>query len=330
MPKWNPISISGYHIREAGSTAAQEIAFTLADGIAYVDAAVKRGLDVDAFAGRLSFFFNVHNNFLEEVAKFRAARRLWARTMRERFHAKDPRSCTLRFHAQTAGSTLTAQQPDNNVVRVGLQALAAVMGGCQSLHTNGRDEALALPTEASARIALRTQQIVAHESGAADIVDPLGGSYALEALTDELEERAIAYLTRIDEMGGMVEAIAQGYPQREIEEAAYQYQREIEEKKRVIVGVNEFASEHEPPFDTMQVDPSLEERQVKRLRAFRANRSQDAVQRSLSELRRGAEGSANVVPLIVGAVKSKATLGEIANSLRDVFGEHGRERPPKP
>src|SRR5437588_8144796 len=251
MPKWNPISISGYHIREAGSTAAQEIAFTLADGIAYVDAAAKRGLDVDSFAGRLSFFLNVHNNFLEEVAKFRAARRLWARTMRERFKAKDPRSWTLRFHAQTAGSTLTAQQPDNNVVRVALQAFAAAMGGCQSLHTNGRDEALALPTEASARIALRTQQIVAHESGAADIIDPLGGSYALESLTDELEERAIAYLTRIDEMGGMVAAIAEGYPQREIEEAAYQYQREIEEKKRVIVGVNEFAVEGEAPFDTM-------------------------------------------------------------------------------
>jgi methylmalonyl-CoA mutase, N-terminal domain len=250
--------------------------------------------------------------------------------MRERFGAKDPRSCTLRFHAQTAGSTLTAQQPDNNVVRVGLQALAAVMGGCQSLHTNGRDEALSLPTEASARIALRTQQIVAHESGAADIIDPLGGSYALESLTDDLEERAITYLTRIDEMGGMVEAIAQGYPQREIEEAAYQYQREIEEKKRVIVGVNEFASEGEPPFDTMQVDPSLEERQVKRLRAFRAGRSQDAVHRSLSDLRKGAEGSANVVPLIVAAVKSKATLGEIANALREVFGEHGREKTAAP
>ncbi|MFL5248988.1 MAG: methylmalonyl-CoA mutase [Myxococcales bacterium] len=330
MPKWNPISISGYHIREAGSTAAQEIAFTLADGIAYVDAAMKRGLDVDAFAGRLSFFFNVHNNFLEEVAKFRAARRLWARTMKERFHAKDPRSWTLRFHAQTAGSTLTAQQPDNNVVRVALQAFAAVMGGCQSLHTNGRDEALALPTEASARIALRTQQIVANESGAADIADPLGGSYALEALTDELEERAIAYLTRIDEMGGMVEAIARGYPQREIEEAAYQYQREIEDKKRVIVGVNEFQVEGQPPFDTMQVDPSLEERQVKKLRAFRASRSQEAVQRSLSDLKRGAEGSGNVVPLIVAAVKSKATLGEIANSLREVFGEHGREKTMQP
>ncbi len=324
MPKWNPISISGYHIREAGSTAAQEIAFTLADGIAYVDAAVKRGLAVDSFAPRLSFFLNVHNNFLEEVAKFRAARRLWARTMRERFGAKDPRSWTLRFHAQTAGSTLTAQQPDNNVVRVALQAFAAVLGGCQSLHTNSRDEALALPSEESARIALRTQQIVAHESGAADLVDPLGGAYALEAVTDDLEEKAIAYLTRIDSMGGMVQAIASGYPQREIEEAAYRYQKEIENKERVIVGVNEFVSEGDPPLETMQVDPRLEALQVERLRAFRAARSQEAAQRALSDLKRAAEGTQNVLPQIVSAVKARATLGEIANGLRDVFGEHGR------
>jgi methylmalonyl-CoA mutase, N-terminal domain len=324
MPKWNPISISGYHIREAGSTAAQEIAFTLADGIAYVDAAVKRGLDVDSFAGRLSFFLNVHNNFLEEVAKFRAARRLWARTMRERFKAKDPRGWTLRFHAQTAGSTLTAQQPDNNVVRVALQAFAAVMGGCQSLHTNSRDEALALPSEQSARIALRTQQIVAHESGAADLIDPLGGAYALEALTNELEEKAIQYLTRIDSMGGMVEAIASGYPQREIDEAAYRYQKEIEDHKRIIVGVNEFVSEGESPFDTMRVDPRLEEQQVERVRAFRAARSQDGAQRALSELKRAARGTENVVPHIVSSVKARATLGEIANALREVFGEHGR------
>ncbi len=324
MPKWNPISISGYHIREAGSTAAQEIAFTLADGIAYVEAAVKRGLAVDSFAPRLSFFLNVHNNFLEEVAKFRAARRLWAHTMRERFEAKDPRSWTLRFHAQTAGSTLTAQQPDNNVVRVALQAFAAVLGGCQSLHTNSRDEALALPSEESARIALRTQQIVAHESGAADLVDPLGGAYALEALTDDLEEKAIAYLTRIDSMGGMVQAIASGYPQREIEEAAYRYQKEIENKERVIVGVNEFVSEGDPPLETMQVDPRLEEQQVERLRAFRAARSQEAAQHALSDLKRAAQGTENVLPHIVSAVKARATLGEIANALRDVFGEHGR------
>ena len=323
MPKWNPISISGYHIREAGSTAAQEIAFTLADGIAYVDAAVKRGLPVDSFGPRLSFFLNVHNNFLEEVAKFRAARRLWARTMRERFKAEDPRSWTLRFHAQTAGSTLTAQQPDNNVVRVALQAFAAVMGGCQSLHTNSRDKALALPSEESARIALRTQQIIAAESGAADLIDPLGGGYALEALTDQLEEKAIAYLTRIDSMGGMVQAIASGYPQREIEAAAYRYQKEIEGKERVIVGVNEFETEGEPPLETLKIDPRLEEQQVERLRAFRAARSQEAARRALSSLTRAAQGTDNVLPHIVSAVKARATLGEIANSLREVFGEHG-------
>ena len=322
VPKWNPISISGYHIREAGSTAAQEIAFTLGDGIAYVDAAVKRGLDVDSFAGRLSFFFNVHNNFIEEVAKFRAARRLWARTMRERFRARDPRSWTLRFHAQTAGSTLTAQQPDNNVVRVALQALAAVMGGCQSLHTNGRDEALSLPTEASARIALRTQQIVAHESGVCDFIDPLGGSHSVEALTDELEAKAVAYLAKIDEMGGMVEAISRGYPQREIEDAAYVAQKEIEEKKQVVVGVNEFAVEGEPPFEMLRVDPALEEQQVARLKKFRADRAQAAAAGALSTLKKAAEGSENLVPHIVSAVKARATLGEIANAMREVFGEH--------
>jgi methylmalonyl-CoA mutase N-terminal domain/subunit len=321
VPKWNPISISGYHIREAGSTAVQEIAFTLGDGIAYVDAAVKRGLDVDSFAGRLSFFFNVHNNFVEEVAKFRAARRLWARTMKERFRARDPKSWMLRFHAQTAGSTLTAQQPDNNVVRVALQALAAVMGGCQSLHTNGRDEALSLPTEASARIALRTQQIIAHESGVCDFIDPLGGSWALEALTDELEGKAEEYLRKIDEQGGMVEAIQRGYPQREIEDAAYLAQREIEEKKQIVVGVNEFASP-EPPFDTMRVDPALEGQQIARLKAFRAARDNAASSRALSDLKRAAQGTENLLPRIVEAVKARCTLGEIANSMRDIFGEH--------
>ena len=323
-PKWNPISISGYHIREAGSTAAQEIAFTLGDGIAYVEAAVRRGLDVDSFAGRLSFFFNVHNNFIEEVAKFRAARRLWARTMKDRFKARDPRSWTLRFHAQTAGSTLTAQQPDNNVVRVAMQALAAVLGGCQSLHTNGRDEALSLPTEASARIALRTQQIIAHESGVGDFIDPLGGSHALEALTDELEAKAVEYLKTIDEMGGMVEAISRGYPQREIEDAAYTAQREIEEKRQIVVGVNEFTVSGEPPIEMLRVDPALEEQQIARLRAFRAARDQGAATRSLDDLRRAARGKENLVPPIVSAVKSRATLGEIANSMRDVFGEHSR------
>ncbi len=324
LPKWNPISISGYHIREAGSTAAQEIAFTLADGIAYVEAAVKSGLDVDAFAGRLSFFFNVHNNFIEEVAKFRAARRLWAKTMKERFAAKDPKSWMLRFHAQTAGSTLTAQQPDNNVVRVALQAFAAVLGGCQSLHTNGRDEALSLPTEASAKIALRTQQIIASESGVCDLIDPLGGSYALESLTDELEAKAVDYIRRIDEQGGMVAAIQKGYPQREIEEAAYQYQKDIESKAKVIVGVNEFVADREPPFDTMKVNPELEARQVARLRECRKRRSADAVTRALDELKRTAQGTDNLMPAIVGAVKSRATLGEIADGLRSVFGEHGR------
>ena len=322
MPRWHPVSISGYHIREAGSTAAQEIAFTLGDGIAYVDAAIRRGLDVDSFAGRLSFFFNVHNNFIEEVAKFRAARRLWARTMKERFKAKDPRSWTLRFHAQTAGSTLTAQQPDNNVVRVSLQALAAVLGGCQSLHTNGRDEALSLPTEASARIALRTQQIVAHESGVCDFIDPLGGAWALESLTDELEEKAVAYLRRIDEMGGMVEAISRQFPQREIEDAAYTAQKEVEEKKQIVVGVNEFASAGEPAFEMLRLDPNLEEQQVARVRAFRKSRDGSATTRALSDLKRAAEGSENLVPKIVAAVKSRATLGEIANAMREVFGEH--------
>jgi len=321
VPKWNPISISGYHIREAGSTAVQEIAFTLGDGIAYVDAAVKRGLDVDSFAGRLSFFFNVHNNFVEEVAKFRAARRLWARTMKERFKAKDPRSCMLRFHAQTAGSTLTAQQPDNNVVRVALQAMAAVLGGCQSLHTNGRDEALSLPTEASARIALRTQQIIAYESGVCDFIDPLGGSWALEALTDELEARAEAYIRKIDEMGGMVEALSRGYPQREIEDAAYAAQKEIESRKQIVVGVNDFVTE-EMPIETLRVDPALEEQQVVRLKKFRADRDNAASTRALSDLKRAAEGSENLVPRIVSAVKARATLGEIANSMREIFGEY--------
>jgi methylmalonyl-CoA mutase N-terminal domain/subunit len=322
IPKWNPISISGYHIREAGSTAAQEIAFTLGDGIAYVESAVQRGLAVDSFASRLSFFLNVHNNFIEEIAKFRAARRLWARIMKERFKARDPRSWTLRFHAQTAGSTLTAQQPDNNVVRVSLQALAAVLGGAQSLHTNGRDEALSLPTEASARIALRTQQIVAYESGVCDFIDPLGGSWALEQLTDELESRAETYLKKIDEMGGMVEAISRGYPQHEIEDAAYTAQKEVEEKKQIVIGVNEFANESEPPFEMLRLDPELEAHQVAQLKAFRASRSADAASHATSELQKAAEGKENLVPFIVTAVKAKVTLGEIANSLRKVFGEH--------
>ncbi len=323
VPKWNPISISGYHIREAGSTAAQEIAFTLADGIAYVDAALKAGLDVDEFAGRLSFFFNVHNHFLEEVAKFRAARRMWARIMKERFKAKDPRSMMLRFHAQTAGSTLTAQQVDNNVVRVALQAFAAVAGGCQSLHTNSRDEALALPSQDAARIALRTQQIIANESGIADIADPFGGSFAIEHLTDELEARALDYIRRIDDMGGMVEAIRQGFPQGEIQDASYQAQRDLEEKRSVVVGVNEFVIPEPPPTGLLRVDESVGERQRERLELLRSERHNGPVQNALDAIRKAAKDeTTNLVPLILDAVKVEATLGEISDAMRDVFGEH--------
>ncbi len=322
MPRWNPISISGYHIREAGSTAAQEVAFTLGAGIAYVQAALSAGLDVDDFAGRLSFFFNVHNNFLEEVAKFRAARRLWARLMKERFKAKDPRSCALRFHAQTAGSTLTAQQPDNNVVRVSLQALAAVLGGCQSLHTNSKDEALSLPTAEAAKLALRTQQILAHESGVADFIDPFGGAYALERLTDEIETRAEDYLRRIDEMGGMVKAVADGFPQREIQEAAYRDQREIEAGTQVVVGVNKFVEEGEVAAPRLRIDPTLEARQAERVRAFRAKRNAAAAGKSLLAVTAAAKGTDNLMPTLMQAVQSGATLGEIADALREVFGEY--------
>jgi methylmalonyl-CoA mutase N-terminal domain/subunit len=321
MPRWNPISISGYHIREAGSTAVQEVAFTLGDGIAYVDAAVKAGLDVDVFAGRLSFFFNAHNNLLEEVAKFRAARRLWARIMKERFRAKDPRSMTLRFHTQTAGSMLTAQQPDNNIVRVTIQALAAVLGGTQSLHTNSRDEALGLPTEESVRIALRTQQILANESGVADVIDPLGGSYHVEALTDEIEGKAEEYLRKIDGMGGMVQAISKGYVQREIQEAAYAWQRRVESKDQVVVGVNGYRSE-DPAVPVLRVDPALEEQQVGRLRGFRKERHAGAAAAALDALRSAAKGKENLMPLVLSAVKASATLGEISDALRDVFGEY--------
>jgi len=321
MPKWNPISISGYHIREAGSTAVQEVAFTLGDGIAYVDAAVKAGLDVDVFAGRLSFFFNAHNNLLEEIAKFRAARRLWARIMKERFRAKDPRSMMLRFHTQTAGSMLTAQQPDNNIVRVTIQALAAVLGGTQSLHTNSRDEALGLPTEESVRIALRTQQIIANESGAADVIDPLGGSWAVESMTDEIEAKAEVYLRKIDEMGGMVEAISKGYVQREIQEAAYAWQRRVESKDQVVVGVNAFKSE-DPPVPVLKVDPALEAQQVARLQALRKERDGVGARRALDAVRAAAKGTENLMPRIVDAVKAEATLGEISDVLREVFGEY--------
>lgn len=323
VPKWNPISISGYHIREAGSTAAQEIGFTLADGVAYVQAALDAGLEVDEFAGRLSFFFNVHNDFLEEVAKFRAARRLWARLMKERFHAKDPRSMMLRFHAQTAGSTLTAQQPMNNVVRVAIQGLAAVLGGAQSLHTNGWDEALALPSEDAAKLALRTQQIIAWETGVADTVDALGGSYHLERLTDELEARAAEYVKKIDDLGGMVRAIEHGFPQQEIQNAAYDAQRAQERGEAVVVGVNRFQQPEPPIKGLLRIDDSVGREQEARLAELKATRSGDTVTRTLDALKRGAStADANLIPLILDAVKAEASLGEIAGALRGIFGEH--------
>lgn len=321
-PKWNTISISGYHIREAGSTAAQELAFTLADGIAYVDAAIAMGLDVDVFARRLSFFFNAHNNFLEEVAKFRAARRMWARIMRRRFGAKTDRACVLRFHTQTAGSTLTAQQVDNNVARVTLQALAAVLGGTQSLHTNSRDEALGLPTPDAAKLALRTQQVIAHESGVADFVDPLAGSYAVEMLTDALEARAMAYIERIDELGGMIPAIEQGYVQREIQDAAYQYQLDVEKKRAIVVGVNRFVEDQEPPTEVLKVDPELERAQVERLKAWRAKRPDGVLERHQQALLDGAKGDANLMGLTVAAVQDGLTVGEICGTLGKVFGKY--------
>ncbi|MBE3552903.1 MAG: methylmalonyl-CoA mutase family protein [Kyrpidia tusciae] len=322
VPHWNTISISGYHIREAGATAVQELAFTLANGIAYVQAAVDRGLDVDDFAPRLSFFFNAHNHFFEEVAKFRAARRMWARIMRERFGAKDPKSWQLRFHTQTGGSTLTAQQPDNNIVRVTLQALAAVLGGTQSLHTNSRDEALALPTEESARIALRTQQIIAYESGVADTVDPLAGSYYVEELTDEVERRAMEYIEKIDEMGGAVQAVEMGYMQQEIRDAAYETQMAIENGDEIVVGVNAFRIEDEPEPKLLRVDPRLGERRREELAKLRSGRNASAVEHALNRLREAAMGTDNLMPPILDAVRAYATLGEICGVLRDVFGEY--------
>jgi methylmalonyl-CoA mutase N-terminal domain/subunit len=322
VPNWNTISISGYHIREAGSTAAQEIAFTLADGIAYVDAAVTTGLDVDKFASRLSFFFNVHNNFFEEVAKFRAARRLWAKIMKERFKATDPRSWMLRTHAQTAGSTLTAQQPDNNIIRVTLQALAAVLGGTNSLHTNSKDEALALPTEDAVRIALRTQQVIAYESGVADTIDPLAGSYFIESLTDQLEAQAMDYIERIDTMGGAVKAIEVGYQQREIHEAAFRYQQAVESKEQLIVGVNDFTTEEEAYNDLLKIDLALEKRQQEKLAAVRAERNQAATKAALDQVESTARDGGNLMPVIIEAVRTYATLGEISDAMRRVFGEY--------
>lgn len=328
VPHWNTISISGYHIREAGSTAVQELAFTLANAITYVQAALDAGLAVDDFAPRLSFFFNAHNNLLEEVAKFRAARRLWARIMRERFEAQNPRSSRLRFHTQTAGSMLTAQQPENNVVRVTLQALAAVLGGTQSLHTNSRDEALSLPTEESVQIALRTQQIIAHESGVGDSIDPLAGSYLIERWTDEVEARAVEYIEKIDALGGALRAIEHGYIQREIQESAYRWQLAVDQSDKVVVGVNRFridenaSSGGEISFDLLRIDPAVGERQAARLQELRDRRDNEKVSASLSRLEAGARGEDNLVPLILEAVEAYASLGEICDVMRQVFGEH--------
>lgn len=322
VPAWNTISISGYHIREAGSTAAQEVAFTLADGIAYVDAALSVGLKIDDFAPRLSFFFNAHNNLLEEVAKFRAARRLWARIMRDRFGAKNPKSQMLRFHTQTAGSTLTAQQPEVNVVRTTIQALAAVLGGTQSLHTNSMDEALSLPTETAARIALRTQQVIANESGVADTVDALAGSYAIEELTNQLERKAVEYIEKIDAQGGMLKAIENGYPQREIQEAAYVYQKAVETTDAIVVGVNKFQIEENQTIPIMRVNESVERGQVERLRAVRARRDKPKAENALAKLEEAAKGDENLLPKILECVENYATVGEISNRLRSVWGEY--------
>ena len=322
IPNWNAISISGYHIREAGSTDVQEVAFTLANGIAYVDAAVEAGLAVDDFAPQLSFFFNSHNELLMQIAKFRAARRLWARTMRERFGARDPRSMMLRFHAQTAGSSLTAQQPENNIVRVALQCLAAVLGGCQSLHANALDEALALPTEQAALLALRTQQIIAQETGVVNAIDPVAGSFAIEKLTDEIEAAAQDYISKIDAMGGVLRAIETGYVQQEIQKSAYEYQQAVDTGEQVVVGVNRFQVDEERPIPTMQVDPEIERNQVARLDALRARRDMAKVKPALAEVERRARSTENLMPAILLAAESYATVGEISDALRRAFGEY--------
>ncbi len=322
VPMWNTISISGYHIREAGSTAVQEVAFTLANGIAYVEAALKAGLDVDTFGPRLSFFFNSHLDFLEEIAKYRAARRLWAKIMKERFSAKNPKSMMIRFHTQTAGCTLTLQQPKNNIVRVAFQAMSAVLGGTQSLHTNSMDEALCLPSEEAVQIALRTQQLIAYETGVTDTVDPLAGSYYLEALTREIFERAEEYINKIDDMGGAVPAIEQGYIQREIQDSAYKYQLDIEKEERIVVGLNRFQVEEEKPTNLLRVDPAVREAQIKRLKELKSERDNEKVNKSLSDLKQVAQGEDNLMPYILDAVKAYASLGEICNVLREVFGEY--------
>jgi methylmalonyl-CoA mutase, N-terminal domain len=322
LPEWNTISISGYHMREAGATAVQEVAFTLANAITYVQAAQEAGLEVDAFAPRISFFFNAHNNFLEEIAKFRAARRMWATIMRERFHAQNPRSWMLRFHTQTAGSTLTAQQPENNIVRTAIQALAAVIGGTQSLHTNSFDEALALPTEQAARIALRTQQIIAYESGAPNSIDPLAGAYFIESLTGEVEKRAREYLDKIEALGGMLQAIERGYIQQEIQQAAYEYQRAIDHAEATVVGVNRFLQEQTNSVPIQHIDPALEGRQIERVRALRAKRDGDLAKKALAGVKEAARSGQNLMPRILAAVEAYTTLGEISDALREVFGEY--------
>ena len=320
VPQWNTISISGYHIREAGSTAVQEVAFTLANAITYVEAALARGLLVDSFAPRLSFFFNVHNNFLEEIAKFRAARRLWAKIMKDRFQAKEPNSLKLRFHSQTAGSTLTAQQPENNIVRVALQAMASVLGGTQSLHTNSMDEALGLPTEKSATIALRTQQIIGYESGAADVVDPLGGSYFIEAMTDEIEKRASDLIARIESLGGVIKCIESGWIQQEIQTAAYVAQKNIDSKADIVVGMNDFVSPERTTPEVLRIKPQIEKDQIRRLKEFKKKRNQSKVKNCLERISTAASGNENLMPLFVHAVENNVTLGEIADALRKVFG----------
>jgi methylmalonyl-CoA mutase N-terminal domain/subunit len=322
MPRWHPVSISGYHIREAGATAVQELAFTLADGIGYVEECVKRGLGVDEFAPRLSFFWDVHNDFFEEIAKFRAGRRIWARTMRDRFGARDPRSMQLRTHAQTAGVSLTAQQPYNNVVRTSLQAMAAVLGGTQSLHTNSLDETYALPTEEAVTLALRTQQIIAYESGVDRVVDPLAGSYYVEYLTDQMEKQAVDYLRRIDEMGGIIRAVEEHFPQKEIGDSAYRYQREIEAGERVIVGINEFREEREAPIDLLKIDERVTREQVQRVQQVRAERDSEAVRSALERVEAAARGSDNLMPPVLSAVKAYATLGEICDVFRNVWGRY--------
>jgi len=322
VPRWNTISISGYHIREAGSTASQEVGFTLANGIAYVSAALKVGLDVDSFAKRLSFFFNSHNDLLEEVAKFRAARRLWAKIMKDRFEAKSPKSMMLRFHSQTAGSTLTAQQCDNNIVRVTIQTLAAVLGGTQSLHTNSKDEALALPSEDSVRVALKTQQVVAEESGVANTIDPLAGSYYIEAMTDRIEKEAEDYINKIDAIGGMTEAIETGFVQTEIQKASYKFEMEVESNERIIVGVNKYVIDETEKSDLLKIDMSVQEEQIKFLTKIKSERNNNEIEDKLKHLRKAAEGNENLMPLIIDAVKAYASVGEICNTLREVFGEY--------